>query len=93
MEFTIGKCPGSTPDLMVFIYNKIEKTVMIAWEHPNIASRDKMYNEICSEDYDHSEVKVYKGMMRNGEIILQGDATDCTVCKKMRRRRNRCVHG
>ncbi|SIP85929.1 Hypothetical protein PACV_214 [Pacmanvirus A23] len=96
-SFQIGKCAGSTPDYMVFVYDKSKDEIMIAWECCSQADQNTMYNDlvadVASEPGASNDIKIYKGKMHGDEIQLLGDETDCIVCKELRKNgQYACAH-
>lgn len=96
-SFQIGRCAGSTPDYMVFVYDKSKEEIMIAWECCNEADQTTMCDDLVADVLNESDasndIKIYKGKMLGDEIHMLGDETDCSVCKELRKNgQYACAH-
>jgi hypothetical protein len=93
-SFEVGKRSGSSPDYMLFVYDKIKDEIMVALECSSEDDRETMYAELVSDvlnTFDPSdEVRVYKGHMSGDTINLFGYEDECTECQKVRS--CECVH-
>jgi hypothetical protein len=76
----VGRCPGSTPNYMNLLC--VDGSVLQAWEYPSIAERDEFFSKLYSLPDRPKAVVIYKGLMRDGQIILEALPANCTECSR-----------